>query len=83
MTTIIDKKGNFDGEMPEISKSIGSGVASFFSLVSISVIIGLFYGVSATLITKNHRAIAHSSILETSLFLSFGMLSYFTAEVTG
>ena len=68
--------------MPDTAQSIGNGIESFFSLVSISVVIGLIYGIIATLITKNHRAIAHSSILESSLFLSFGMLSYFTAEVS-
>jgi NhaP-type Na+/H+ or K+/H+ antiporter len=58
------------------------GPVDFIRLVVLSVLIGLFFGVIATLITKNQRSISHSSILESALFISFAMISYFLAEFT-
>jgi NhaP-type Na+/H+ or K+/H+ antiporter len=71
-----------EGETIPYQKVIVQGPVDFLRLVVLSVLIGLFFGVIATLITKNQRSISHSSILESALFISFAMISYFLAEFT-
>lgn len=70
------------GETIQYKDSLIEGPRDFIKLVVLSVLIGLFFGVIATLITKNQRSISHSSILESALFISFAMVSYFLAEFT-
>lgn len=78
MSKIIEIKG----DKIKIRDSLIEGPVDFLMLVVLSVLIGLFFGVIATLITKNQRSISHSSILESALFISFAMISYFIAEFT-
>ena len=50
-------------------------------LVAISVGIGLFFGIVASLMTKHLRSISHSAINESALFLSLALLSYYISEI--
>lgn len=52
----------------------------FLWLCTASILIGLFFGILCTLMTKKFRFIAHSAIHESALFLCFAMMSYFTSE---
>lgn len=78
MSKIID----IEGDNINYRDSFKEGSVDFLKLVVLSVLIGLFFGVTATLITKNQRSISHSSIMESALFISFAMISYFLAEFT-
>ena len=48
------------GETIQYSDSLIEGPVDFIRLVVLSVLIGLFFGVIATLITKNQRSILES-----------------------
>ena len=53
-----------------------------FILLSIeSILIGLFFGLVPTLMTKHCRYHSHSAIIESSLLILFAMMSYFLSEM--
>ena len=53
----------------------------FSKLVSISIALGIVFGVICTLLIKHCRFISHSAINESALFLSFALLSYYVSEL--
>jgi len=55
-------------------------MGEFLKLCAVSILIGLFFGILATKMTKHWRWLAHSAINESALFLTFALISYFVSE---
>lgn len=53
----------------------------FLELSSVSVLIGIFCGVLATLMTKQCRFLTHSAVVESALLLAWGFLAYLISEL--
>lgn len=58
-------------------------ILSFLELVSVSIAVGLVFGLLASLMTKHFRFISHSAINESALFFSAALVSYYVGELLG
>lgn len=77
MKAFVDKD-----KAKEIGGSTVFEVAGTFVLLSFeSILIGLFFGLVPTLMTKHCRYHSHSAIIESSLLICFAMMSYFLSEM--
>lgn len=62
-------------------KFIPSVLVNFLTLVSVSVGIGLVFGLLASCMTKYMRFISHSAISESALFFAIALVSYYVGEL--
>ena len=53
----------------------------FFKISICSILIGVFFGFLATLMTKKLRFISHSAVFESTLLIAFAMFGYLLSEM--
>ena len=56
-------------------------LGDFFKITICSILIGVVFGVLATLMTKKFRFISHSAVFESTLLLAFAMFAYLLSEL--
>ena len=57
-------------------------IGQFLALCIISVVYGILFGMITCLMFKHLRFLTESAVIETSLLMAIGFLSYFIAEIT-